>query len=79
MITDFEKFAMSQGISTNKIDGYAKYNLKNGIIEPYILEERKLNVSQLDVFSRLMYDRIIYFTGVVKLRTNVCVFSFNVR
>jgi len=60
MITDFEKFAMSQGISTNKIDGYSKYNYRNGIIEPYILEERTLNCAPMSVFSRLMYDKIIF-------------------
>jgi ATP-dependent Clp protease protease subunit len=60
MITDFEKFAMSKGISTNKIDGYAKYNFNNGIIEPYILEERTLNCAPMSVFSRLMYDKIIF-------------------
>jgi ATP-dependent Clp protease protease subunit len=65
MITDFEKFAMSQGISTNKIDGYTKYNLKNGIIEPYILEERTLNCAPMSVFSRLLYDKIIFLgTGI---------------
>lgn len=60
MITDFEKFAMSKGISTNKIDGYTKYNFSNGIIEPYILEERTLNCAPMSVFSRLMYDKIIF-------------------
>lgn len=60
MITDFEKFAMSKGISTNKIDGYSKYNYRNGIIEPYILEERTLNCAPMSVFSRLMYDKIIF-------------------
>jgi ATP-dependent Clp protease protease subunit len=60
MITDFEKFALSQGIGTNKIDGYSKYNYRNGIIEPYILEERTLNCAPMSVFSRLMYDKIIF-------------------
>lgn len=32
---------------------------------PFILEERKMNVTQMDVFSRLLFDRIIYFSGVV--------------
>ena len=64
-MTDFEKFAVSQGIGTNKLDGYAKYNLKNGIIEPYILEERTLNCAPMSVFSRLMYDKIIFLgTGI---------------
>ena len=65
MITDFEKFAMSQGIGTNKIDGYAKYSLKNGIIEPYILEERTLNCAPMSVFSRLMYDKIIFLGSAI--------------
>ena len=60
MMTDFEKFAMSQGISTNKLDAYGKYNTKNGLIEPYILEERTLNCAPMSVFSRLMYDKIIF-------------------
>lgn len=49
MMTDFEKFAVSKGIGTNKIDGYAKYSLNNGIIEPYILEERTLNCAPMSV------------------------------
>lgn len=57
---DFEKFAVSKGIGTNKLNGYNNYATKNGIIEPYILEERQLNVASLSVFSRLMYDRIIF-------------------
>lgn len=35
---------------------------------PYIIEERKLNVSQLDVFSRLMMDRMLFISGVVDQR-----------
>ena len=65
MMTDFEKFAMSQGIGTNKLDGYAKYNLRNGIIEPYILEERTLNCAPMSVFSRLMYDKIIFLGSAI--------------
>ena len=64
-MNDFEKFAVSNGIGTNKLDGYNKYIVKNGIIEPYILEERQLNVAPLSVFSRLMYDRIIYLGGTI--------------
>lgn len=60
MKTDFEKYAISQGISTNKLDGYVKYNFRNGIIEPYILEERQMNCAPMSVFSRLMYDKIIF-------------------
>ena len=65
MMTDFEKFAVSQGIGTNKLDGYSKYNVRNGIIEPYILEERTLNCAPMSVFSRLMYDKIIFLGSAI--------------
>lgn len=60
MMTDFELYAKSKGISTNKLDSYVKYNEKNSIIEPYILEERTLNCAPMSVFSRLLYDKIIF-------------------
>ena len=59
-MNDFEKFAVSRNIGTNKLDGYSKYLLKSGYINPTILEERQLNVVGVDVFSRLMYDKIIF-------------------
>lgn len=59
-MNDFEKFAVSNGIGTNRLDGYNKYIVKNGIISPTILEERSLNVIGLDIFSRLQYDRILF-------------------
>ena len=59
-IKDFELFARDRGIGSSKLDGYNKYNLKNRIIEPYILEERTLNCAPMSVFSRLMYDKIIF-------------------
>lgn len=61
---DFRKFALS---NTNARASVLDDQIKsvNNILTPYILEERQLNVAAFDVFSRLMYDRIIYFTGVV--------------
>ena len=59
-MTDFEKFAASRGISTNKLDSYKKKNFKNYGVNPVILEEREMNVIGLDIFSRLMYDRILF-------------------
>lgn len=58
MYNDFEKFAISRGISSSRLNGYQKYT--NGIISPTIVEERQLNVATMDVFSRLMVDRIIF-------------------
>ena len=64
-MNDFEKFAVSKGIGTNKLNEYNKYAIKNGIINPTILEERSMNVIGLDIFSRLQYDRILFLgTGI---------------
>ena len=57
MFNDFEKFAMSKGISSSKLDGYQKYT--SGIISPTIVEERQLNAVTMDVFSKLISERII--------------------
>jgi len=58
---DFYLFAMDRQISSSKLDGYNRF--VSAYINPTILEERKLNVAQLDIFSRLQADRII-FLGV---------------
>lgn len=59
MIDDFRKFATQKyGMSGMVLDDIVK--AQNGYLNPYILEERQLNVTQLDVFSRLMMDRIIF-------------------
>src|SRR5574344_1855824 len=60
-MTDFEKFASGHGLSSTTVYRYSSF--LNGYINPSILEERKLNVAAMDVFSRLMMDRII-FLGV---------------
>lgn len=58
-INDFRKFAVKhRGISGNLFDGYAK--ITDSFISPTIIEERQLNVASMDVFSRLMMDRIIF-------------------
>jgi ATP-dependent Clp protease protease subunit len=54
---EFRKYAVKHhGISSTNIDRYIGSNL----LKPYIIEERQLNVAQMDVFSRLMMDRIIF-------------------
>ena len=56
---DFRKFATKHlGMSSMVLDDVIKS--QGGYLNPYILEERQLNVTQLDVFSRLMMDRIIF-------------------
>ena len=56
-MTEFEKFAIGTGLSSNTLNDYKKAT--NGIVSPTIIEERQLNVATMDIFSRLMYDRII--------------------
>ena len=59
MNNDFRKFATRHlGVNGMVLDDVTK--LQQQYLNPYILEERQLNVTQLDVFSRLMMDRIIF-------------------
>ena len=56
---DFERFAsLDRGISPMTLHRYG--NVTSSYINPSIIEERKLNVASMDVFSRLMMDRIIF-------------------
>src|SRR5574344_298862 len=55
MASEFEKYAVKHcGISSMTLNRFTSY------INPMIIEERQLNVAQMDVFSRLMMDRIIF-------------------
>lgn len=86
MNSDFRKYAVHHlGMSGNTVDSYMKaVNAATPLagltaqtptadyINPYILEERQLNVTQLDVFSRLMMDRIIFLgTQVTDQSANI--------
>jgi ATP-dependent Clp protease, protease subunit len=59
---EFRKYAIKhRGISSNTFDQYATHvNNDFTNLTPYIIEERPLNIAQMDVFSRLMMDRIIF-------------------
>lgn len=60
---EFKKYATKHlGMSSTRVEGYAKYSTQHlpNNLTPYIIEERQLNATQLDVFSRLMMDRIIF-------------------
>ena len=59
MNNDFRKFATGKlGMNGMVLDDVV--SMQNQYMNPYILEERQLNVTQMDVFSRLMMDRIIF-------------------
>ena len=59
--TEFEKYALGRGISSLKLHRFQ--SISDSYISPTIIEERQMNVATMDVFSRLMMDRII-FLGV---------------
>jgi ATP-dependent Clp protease protease subunit len=64
MTNEFKKYAMSEhGVSSLKLDYYGKQ--VESSMTPYILEERELRVTQMDIFSRLMRDRILWVAGPV--------------
>jgi len=56
---EFEKYAVkNRGISSNTLHGYVQHNVTS--LTPNIIEERPMNVAVMDVYSRLMMDRIIF-------------------
>ena len=65
---EFKKYATKhQGINSMHVENYVEASMT-----PYIIEERSLNVAQMDVFSRLMMDRIIFLgTGVNDQMANI--------
>lgn len=60
---NFKKYALSEGISSMNLNYYEKQVQSS--MTPYILEEREMRVTQMDVFSRLLRDRIIWVSGPV--------------
>jgi ATP-dependent Clp protease protease subunit len=67
---EFQKYAVKHlGMSSMHLEQYAEKSTRSytapkiGNFTPYVIEERQLNVASMDVFSRLMMDRII-FMGV---------------
>ena len=59
---EFKKYATKHvGISSSKVEQFT--SIYGNYISPTIIEERQMNIATMDVFSRLMMDRII-FLGV---------------
>jgi len=48
---EFRKFALSEGISSTSLDAF------ENSLTPYVLEEREMRATQIDIFSRLMRER----------------------
>ncbi|MFC6098807.1 ATP-dependent Clp endopeptidase proteolytic subunit ClpP [Olivibacter domesticus] len=65
---EFRKYAVKHhGIGSQHVDSFINRveNQTPVSLTPYIIEERQLNVAQMDVFSRLMMDRIIFLGDAV--------------
>ena len=61
---EFKNYAVKhKGMNSMHVENYVKHNITN--LTPYIIEERQLNVAQMDVFSRLMMDRILFLGNAV--------------
>ena len=61
---DFRKYAMSDfNMSSSQMD-YAGLQIESSLT-PYILEEREMRATQIDIFSRLMRDRLLWVAGPV--------------
>ena len=59
---EFRKFALSEGISSTNLDAF------ENSLTPYVLEEREMRATQIDIFSRLMRERILWVSGAVNQR-----------
>ncbi len=66
MNNDFRKYAVKHlgmnGLALDQYTSAANTAIQSSYISPTIIEERQLNVAQMDVFSRLMMDRIIFLS-----------------
>ena len=61
MQNDFRKFALSSGVSGMLFDDYSRYaGQQAAYVNPSVIEERQLNCTVIDVFSRLLLDRQIF-------------------
>ena len=67
---EFEKYATKhQGISSLHLN---EFNSMHGnYISPTIIEERQMNVASMDVFSRLMMDRIIFLESLLMIMLQI--------
>ena len=60
-VQDFELFARDKGIGSARIEGYIKSMQSANYINPTVIEERQnANMINIDIFSRLLMDRILF-------------------
>ena len=67
--SEFRKYATKHiGLNSNTVDAVLDYQNIQASQTPYILEERQMNITQMDVFSRMLMDRQLFITGGVDQR-----------
>lgn len=59
LVEDFKLFSKDKGVLSSVFDDVVKKT--ENTLTPVVLEERKMNVVGMDIYSRLLYDRILYF------------------
>jgi ATP-dependent Clp protease protease subunit len=71
MNKDFKLFANDKGISSLTLHDYGNH-ISNNYINPSIIEERQMNITQMDVFSKLIQERQIFLgTGIDDVVSNI--------
>lgn len=72
LVQDFNLYAKSNGVSGMDLH-YANKRIESveNSMTPYIIEERPMNIAQLDVFSRLLMERIIWLAGPVDEKMSI--------
>lgn len=78
IVEDFNDYAVKHlGISSTNVESWGKLQTElygpQASMTPYILEEREMRVTQMDIFSRMMMDRIIWLAGPVNDRMSTVV------
>lgn len=63
MNKDFKKFALSRGISSQRLFDFT--NNPKSYVNPTVIEERQMNMTSMDIFSRLQMDRILFLNGEI--------------
>ena len=75
MTNEFKDYAMKH-MGVSSLDFHYWEQIQDriyGSLTPYVLEERELRVTQIDIFSRMMMDRIIWLAGPVNDRMSTVV------
>lgn len=62
---DFKIFAKDKKVSSSVLDDVIKNTNKKAILSPYVIEEREMHATTLDLFSRFLLDRIVFLNSEV--------------